>query len=199
MGIIIGKSAPTDGKVAIARYLGEHQQKMGMRPIARVAAATDAAGGGISEGCRRYTVSLESLNSGNLLADARPGVWTYMVHDGESVAAELELEHQQGAGSRVVASHRGPSGDGTMQGLVTASQHAPIVEKDYEARVLCSPGIHLFALWFHADDDDILMAVPPDMTGLQHNQPLSPDEVAEYLKPLAETVVAQSSEDETGG
>ncbi len=72
------------------------------------------------------------------------------------------------------------------------------MEEDHELRLLRCSGIHFVALWFHAVDKDIIMPIPPDMTGLEHHKPYSVVDALEVLKEKAGEVIGKDT-GELGG
>jgi hypothetical protein len=138
---------------------------------------------------RVYTVGLNDLEQGNLLNAARESRWRHLLLQGESAVGEAEIPSDAGAASRITAFHHGPRAQGTLEGLKRADALSDVQNADYELRLLESPAIFLVALWLHRNgDDDIIIPIPPDQSGLETYQRYRPADAAERLRQRARDV-----------
>jgi hypothetical protein len=143
-----------------------------------------------SRAYRVYTVGLNDLEQGDLLAAASENHWRHLLLRGDEAVGEADLPADAaGAANRIIAFHSGPRAQGTLEGLRTADSLGSVQTNDYELRLLESPGIYLVALWLHRNgDDDLIIPVAPDRSGLERYRPYRPSEAAEVLQRRARNV-----------
>lgn len=141
------------------------------RPETHTFAATaDAASQDISVSAphRVYFVGANEVASGRLLGAALLAGWRYIVLAGEQplLAAELSFAAE---GQPLEFSHTnaGPFVEATIKGVRVAEGLAEIRAGDFELRLLEAPGLCLTALWFHAEQNDFLLPLPPAPNGLR--------------------------------
>jgi len=175
MAIRIPKMPNTGSHEAIARYLA--------RPHARpVMQGIDLENVGASEPYPVYLATLDDLESGTL--PQQPSHWRHLLVGEEGAVGEADIATED-EGARVVALHRGPRAAGTARALEGAESLDRVQKTDYELRLLESPAIHLVAVWLHASNDETLIAVEPDQTGLPRHEPVSFDQALPRLRELA--------------
>jgi len=123
-----------------------------------------------------HYVTLDDLLKGNL--PGAPAHWRHLIVQGGASVADADLA---GDGGRVVAVHRGPRAAGTARAFDQAGQ----LDREYELRMLEGPAIHLVSVWLHADDDDVLIPIEPDDTGLPLYQPIALSNALPMLRDIA--------------
>lgn len=144
---------------------------------------------------RVYTVGLDDLEQGNLLTAASESRWRHLLLQGEEAVGEAELPAAAGEAARISAFHHGPRAQGTLEGLKQADSLQDVQNADYELRLLESPAIYLVALWLYRNgDDDLLIPIPPDRSGLKTYQHYRPSEAIPQLQQRAQEVKRMQQE-----
>jgi hypothetical protein len=175
MAIRIPKMPYADSYEAIARYLE--------RPHARpLLSDLDLENLGASDPFPVYIATLDELVAGVL--PKLPNVWRHLLVNEAGAVGEAELDPAEP--DDVVAMHRGPRAAGTARAIEEAESFERAQRQDYELRMLESPAIHLVSVWLHGSNDDVLIPVEPDMTGLPLHQPVSHENAQSQLRQLAE-------------
>ena len=71
------------------------------------------------------------------------------------------------------------------EAIEAAEKLEAMQHKNYELRILRAPVVHLYAVWLHADDEDILIPAAPTPSQLQADRPYTERELVKKLAPLA--------------
>jgi len=124
-----------------------------------------------------YSVPLDALAQGKLLAAARQTGWRYLLVKDNAAVAEAELPVAR-RGAKAAASRassltltQGPFAGATVDALHAAERLSQVARADYELRLLNVPAVYLVALWLHRADDDILIPMGNPPAGLKRNEP----------------------------
>jgi hypothetical protein len=186
MAIRIPKMPQGSTQEVLASYLAQPQARPAMRGV-------NLDNLGATEPYPVYFASLDDFESGTLPNE--PGRWRQLLV-ADDVMGEADIDPQ---GRRVVALHRGPRAGGTARAVEGAYSLERVQKQDYELRLLESPAIYLVAIWLHAANDDTLIPIEPDRTGLARHEPISFQEALPRLRERAAFVrKAQDTERPSG-
>jgi hypothetical protein len=178
--------APEEGREIIANSVGEilRTQPPGGAGVLQDLRTDDLA---VAEPHQAFVVGLGDLAAGKLLKAARPAGWRYLLIQGTSAVAEIELD--SGEGSRGSLDFRGlhqtPFSNATLKALRMAEELPQVKKQDYELRFLTIPSVYLAAVWLHGDSGDIIIPIHQPPAGLQTNRPYSEKAVITALQPRA--------------
>jgi hypothetical protein len=187
MAIRIPKMPQSGTHEALAKHLAQPEAVPAMRGV-------NLDDLGASEPYPVYFASLDDLESGTL--PGQPTRWRQLLVTEERAVGEADLDPD---GPRVVALHRGPRAGGTARAVETAHSLESVQAQDYELRLLESPGIYLVAIWLHGENDDVLIPIEPDRTGLLRHQPIALQDALPRLRERATFVKkAQNTERPSG-
>lgn len=178
MAIRIHSKPPSGSHDAIARYFSDSHTRPFMEGV-------DLENIGASDAYPVHVASLDQLASGKLPEE--PHHWRHLLVQGGGAVAEADVVSEKGE-ARVVAVHRGPRVVGTVKALEGAHELEAARKHDYDLRLLEGPSIHLVALWLHSKNDDVLIPIEPDLTGLEHHRAIPLKEALPALRERAAAV-----------
>ncbi|RON44644.1 hypothetical protein BK666_17455 [Pseudomonas frederiksbergensis] len=151
----------------------------------------------LSEAYRGYSLSLEDLNQGKGLKDAKIGDWHYLVFSDGVTIADAQLADVRGHVEFSSLNH-GTMAAATVGALKLAEQSPQLQGKTVELRVLFVSAIHLVAIWLHADGEDVLIPIEPTPKELAVTQLYSEAALLALLKPAANQAKQRFDADTSG-
>ncbi|MGF6125783.1 hypothetical protein [Pseudomonas frederiksbergensis] len=151
----------------------------------------------LSEAYRGYSLSLEDLNQGKGLKDAKIGDWHYLVFSDGVTIADAQLADVRGHVEFSSLNH-GAMAAATVGALKLAEQSPQLQGKTVELRVLFVSAIHLVAIWLHADGEDVLIPIEPTPKELAVTQLYSEAALLALLKPAANQAKQRFDADTSG-
>ncbi|MGE8144171.1 hypothetical protein ACQKP7_03065 [Pseudomonas frederiksbergensis] len=151
----------------------------------------------LSEAYRGYSLSLEDLNQGKGLKDAKIGDWHYLVFSDGVTIADAQLADVRGHVEFSSLNH-GAMAAATVGALKLAEQSPQLQGKTVELRVLFVSAIHLVAIWLHADGEDVLIPIEPTPKEMAVTQLYSEAALLALLKPAANQAKQRFDADTSG-
>ncbi len=137
---------------------------------------------------RVYYVRLSDVAAGRLLSAAGRGSWMYLVMAGPRALGGVQLDESNKEEPDIV--FEGGLAPSILAALDKANGQPQVMRKDYEVRFLSVPGANYFALWLHAQDDDLLLPIPMPWRELDSCELSSERDVLDQLRPEAERTMA---------
>lgn len=139
---------------------------------------------------RNYFVRLDSIINGDLLLDAEPKSWRYLVVEDTTGVGELEVatspnELNEEVVDRFLAMHHGKSAQHTLDAIHEAESLPEVAKTDFELRFIQVPALYFFAVWLHAPSEDILIPTTNGIKALKQGKAYSEQDVLKILKPRA--------------
>lgn len=139
---------------------------------------------------RNYTVTLDALSKGQLLAAASATTWRYLIVNQEKGVGELELASNIDAdgnevNDRFVALHHGEACQCTLDVLHSAESDGAIQDGDYELRFLSVASLYFDAVWLHSRERDFVIPINDRTRTLRKGQTYSEGDILGVLQPLA--------------
>ena len=142
----------------------------------------------VSEPHRVYSIGLTNLAAGQFLSAAKSGSWRYLLlHDIRAVGEVSVIEDQGQLHFGGLSSSR--FADETRVAVENARASSRLRDRDYELRFLDIPSIHFVAVWFHADNDDVLVPLRPAWSPLKVDELYSENEIVQVIRPQAQRVL----------
>ncbi|HEV7570921.1 MAG TPA: hypothetical protein VGQ21_05430 [Thermoanaerobaculia bacterium] len=137
-----------------------------------------------------YTAGLTDVLSGDLLGNVRLTSWQFLVLRARQPFGSGEVDVERGAAGNETliygGFHLGPYARSVVRTLHIAEVLPPVIERDYEVRILRIPAVFLYCVWLHGEGhDDLLLPCKPAPTPLVENTVLAPATIAAALRDLA--------------
>ncbi|MEA2414921.1 MAG: hypothetical protein QOI58_1578 [Thermoanaerobaculia bacterium] len=137
-----------------------------------------------------YTAGLTDVLSGDLLGNVRLTSWQFLVLRARQPFGSGEVDVERGVGGTETlvygGFHLGPYARSVVGTLHIAEGLPPVIERDYEVRILRIPTVFLYCVWLHSEGhDDLLLPCKPAPTPLVENNVLEPATIAAALRDLA--------------
>lgn len=131
-----------------------------------------------------YFVGFNDVVEGRVLSAARPTGWRYLLLDGDTARAAVEITVNDD-GSVEGFSHvdEGPFVESMVAGVTFAEEFEASRGGDYELRLLSVPSLYLIALWLHGADD-LLVPLAPTPGGLDTQHAYTEEEILSSLSDL---------------
>jgi hypothetical protein len=178
--------APEAGRNIVANSVGEilRRQPPGGAGVLQDLRTDDLA---LAEPHQAFAVGLNDLAAGKLLKVARPAGWRYLIIQGTSAVAEVELGSDDGSRGQLDfrGLHQSPFSNATLKALRMAEDLPQVKKQDYELRFLTVPAVYLAAVWLHGEDGDIVIPIHQPPEGLEANRPYSEKAIITALQARA--------------
>lgn len=131
-----------------------------------------------------YFVGLHDVVQGRVLSAARPTGWRYLLLDGETARAAVEVTvNDDGAVEEFSHVDEGPFVESMVTGVMFAEEFEANRRGEYELRLLSVPSIYLIAIWLHGADD-WLVPLDPVPGGLDTQTAYTEEEMFSSLSDL---------------
>ena len=188
---IVYPKAPEGGRQLVIENVGplvrEHPNHSLAIPGLRMEDVT------IAEPHRWYSVGATDLAAGHLLSSASSKSWRYiLLHGTDAVGVASVSDADSKTGKTLSFNGLFESGlsSETLEAARKAKELPQIKKQDYELRFLGVQAINFYAVWLHAESDDIIMPLPPTYgRKLNAFQPYSESEIIKALKSEAKEVM----------
>jgi hypothetical protein len=120
------------------------------------------------------------------LERAYPTGWRYLLVDGESIIAAIEVQGVEAKNMRYSHLQQGAAVDSLVKSLEYAEEHSAIAKSNFELRLLRVPAIYFVALWLKSDatGESFLVPLAPAPAGVQEYSLYSPPELCPALHRL---------------
>jgi len=188
--------APSNGVQTLRPALQAALQTRGFgvnRQFANAAAAKIS----LSEAYRGYSLSLDDLNNGKGLQNARIGDWHYLVFADGVTIADAQLAEVRGHVEFASLNH-GDLAAATVGALKLAEQSPQLQGKTVELRLLFVSALNVVAIWLHADGEELLIPIEPTPRDLAVTRLYSEAALLAALKPAAAQAKQRFDADTSG-
>jgi len=174
---IIHPKAPDGGQQIVSKDLGA--QSLKFLGVSRIEDLT------IADPFQNYSVWPTNLASGQLLFEAKPTSWRYLLMKGTNAVGSEDLGADEKTGKPLVF-YSLEKGDRMLAAVRIAEQLPQTQKSDYELRYLEIAPVEFVAIWLHGQSDDIIIPLPPTFGRWKAYQPYSESQMAKLLKPEVE-------------
>ena len=140
---------------------------------------------------RVFVSGAESTANGNVLAEARPGLWKYFLFVGQEPRYSAEVNGRlDELRSEFCRLSLGPFERAALAALREAESMQEVRDRDYEARYLKVPGLSMHAIWLHRRDendrgDDLVLPLLPQHESLKERSTFSGRDFAAAMATIA--------------
>jgi hypothetical protein len=131
---------------------------------ARALAAADPSKLSVALPHKVYTVDADAIAQGGKLDRARLVEWRFLILDGQSPVAAVELScDEQGRNLKFAGLNTGPFVAGTRDAVLHAEGLDAVKNGSYELRALRLPSVYVMALWLKdlVGENDLLLPFGP--------------------------------------
>lgn len=139
---------------------------------------------------RYYTIALDAIAGGRLLAAAAPGNWRYLIVSQDAGVGELEVSSTANVDGeivvdRFVALHHSDAAQSTLDELHRAESSTALANEDFELRFLRVVSLYFDAVWLHSKKRDLIIPTTNAIKPLRRGQVYSEGDVIGVLQPMA--------------